>query len=43
MKTEKATNEIREAIFIVRDITENREYLIYIEGIVDTLNHILEG
>ncbi len=41
MKGENEVKEIREAIFVARDIADNKAYLTYLEGVIDALNHIL--
>ncbi len=41
MKDEKEVKEIREAIYVARDIADNEKYLTYLEGVIDALNHIL--
>jgi len=42
MKTEEEVKEVREHIYTARSMSENSEYLRYLEGVIDTLNYILE-
>ncbi len=43
MKDEKEIEETRTHIYTMRDITDNNNFQLYIAGIVDAINYILEA